>query len=122
MELIKDYEQSIEALWDKPGKCRIRVYQGKDSPTVIICTEMPDNQSGSIVTVVEWIAKDVWEKEGRPTPFIWIEHYPSSLAPDGIETFHRVTFVQPLDSSRFFNPKWEAMTRAEVERLLGQTA
>jgi hypothetical protein len=118
MNKIRDYIYNFEALWEERGKCHIRIYKDATN-TVIICTELPDNKSGSITTIAEWLATEVWQKEGRPEPFVWIEHYPAELAPGGTETFHRVSFVQ-VPNARFFSPQWEVMTREAVERLIGQ--
>jgi hypothetical protein len=119
VQLVKDYVYKFEALWEEPGQCRVRVYHGEGLPTVFICTELPENRSGSIVTVVEWLAADTWQREGEPEPFVWIEHYPSEMTSDHIETFDEVTFARP-SGPRFFSPQWRRMTREEVEGLIGQ--
>lgn len=119
MQKVRSYIHEFPALWDEPGKCNITVY--KDSNlTVFICTEMRENKSGTITTMAEWLATEIWQQEGKPLPFIWFEHYPSELASESVETFHKVTFIH-LPNARFFSPQWEVITRKELEVLVGDT-
>ena len=121
MQKVQDYVHVFEGLWDESGKCRIRVYKEQGSPAVIICTELPDNQGGRIELITEGLAAEVWKRERRPEEFTWLEHYPANLAKEGVETFHKVTFVRvPRVDGRFFSPRWEAMPREAVESLIGQ--
>lgn len=117
MQLVKDYIHSFDGLWEQVGKCRIRVYTSTASPTVIICSELTDNQGGSITTIVEGLAYDVWRLEGKPDQFVWIEHYPATLSSTHEETFHRVTFAQ-VPGGRFFSPHWDVLTKEDIERLV----
>ena len=118
MKLIKDYAHTFDALWVAPGHCRIRVFRGDNKPAIFICTELQGNQSGSITTVVEWLATEIWEQEGRPDQFVWIEHYPSDVSSSGEETLDEVTFARPF-GARFFSPEWKRITRQELEDVIG---
>jgi hypothetical protein len=118
MYLVKDYIYDFKGLWEEAGKCRIRVYKDSSSPTVIICSELINNQGGSITTIVEDLAHAIWRLEGEPVQFFWIEHYPASLSRTNEDTFHHVTFAQ-VPGGRFFSPLWDVSTREDVERLLG---
>jgi hypothetical protein len=120
VSLGKDYIYTFEGLWEKPGECRIRLYQEKDSPTVIICSEIPSNQGGSVTTIAEGLANAIWRLEGKPDPFIWIEYYSTELSSNGKETFDKVSFLKTPEG-RFFSPQWNTMTRQDVEKLVGQS-
>jgi hypothetical protein len=119
MQLIKDYIYRFKELWEKPGECRIRIFEGNYVPTVIICSESLNNQGGSITLIAEGLAQEIWHFEGKPEPFIWIEHYPANVSQNGEATFDQVTFVKTPEG-KFFTPQWIAMTKEEVEKLVDQ--
>ena len=119
MQKLRDYVHTFDALWDEQGQCRIRSYREQGQPVVIICSELPENKSASITAVVEWLATEIWQVEGCPDSFIWIEHYPAAVSPYEGESFHQVTFVK-APNTQFFGPRWEPMTKQGVENLIGQ--
>jgi hypothetical protein len=120
MMQLKDYVYKFQGLWEQAGECRIRIYKIKGDLTVFICSELPSNQGGSITTLAEGLAHDIWRAEGQPRPFVWIEHYPANVSPKNKETFDKVTFIQTPEG-RFFTPKWDVMRKEEVEQLVAQS-
>ena len=83
-----------------------------------MATELPDNPGTSITNRVEALAIQVYQEfELWPAFTHWIEHYP----PDGPydETFAEVRFT-PDPQKGLTLPKWRALTREAVERLIGE--
>jgi hypothetical protein len=62
--------------WSDGGVCRIRIYEEKGLPSVVICSQLPENKNTSITNMAEYIAAEVIERHGLHTPLTWIEHYP----------------------------------------------
>jgi hypothetical protein len=118
MQKVRDYHYDFGALVQEVGRCQIRVYQQDRQPPVLICTEIPQTDAIGLVTMTEAVAAAIWQREGRPEPFVWIEHTPSDRS-EGSETFHIVTF-QIAPQGRFFSPQWQPLTRTDVETLIGQ--
>jgi hypothetical protein len=116
MRKIRDYHYDFGAMVREVGQCHIRVYQQDRQPTVFICTEVPQADAISLVTMTEAVAGAIWQHEGRPEPFVWIEHTPSDTL-EGSETFHVVRF-QIAPQGRFFSPEWQPLTRTDVETLI----
>jgi hypothetical protein len=47
---------------------------GGQSVPVVICSQLPDNNT-SVTNMAEYLAAEVIEEYGLPTPLIWVEHY-----------------------------------------------
>jgi hypothetical protein len=41
----------------------------------VICSQLPDNHNTSVTNMAEYLAAEVIEEHGLPTPLIWVEHY-----------------------------------------------
>ncbi len=107
------------------SQCRIRVYHAPERPPVVIATELPENQGTSVTNMAERLATE-WardEETGEAAEIVWIEHYPEERNRFGRrvfeETFALVTF-QCGQLGEFTNPEWQYITRAEVERMIGE--
>jgi hypothetical protein len=71
-----DYIHHYRGYWSDGGKCRIRIYQEDGHTPVVICSQPPDNENTSVTNIVEYLAAEIINEHGLPTPLIWIEHYP----------------------------------------------
>lgn len=93
----------------------------EDAPTVVIVTELPQNPGTSVTNAAQDIATQAYQWLERPAQGITlIEHY----AQDGEERYAQerfalVTFAHS-EGGRFSHPEWRALTKEEVERLIGQ--
>ncbi len=76
MKKTHDYVHHYRGYWSEGGKCRIRIYQEDGHATVVICSQLPDNDNTSVTNMAEYLAAEVIEAHSLPTPLIWIEHYP----------------------------------------------
>ena len=77
----------------RPAHCRGPIYlpdDVRDAP-VMVCSELPNNPSGSVTTSAEVIAAGVIQANEPPTPLVWIEYWPEESA-EGQETFDLVLF------------------------------
>lgn len=113
-----DYIQSFESWWGTPAKCRMRIYTVDETPTIILCTALPENQE-SIDTMMEEISTQSWQLANKPLPFIWIEQSSARTELSQGETFYKVIFTQP--PNRFQMPQGKFINKNEVEALLGET-
>jgi hypothetical protein len=43
---------------------------------VVVCSQLQDNANTSVTNMAEYLAAEVVEGHGLPTPLVWIEHYP----------------------------------------------
>ena len=43
---------------------------------MVVCSQLPDNTNTSVTNMAEYLAAEVIEEHGLPTPLVWIEHYP----------------------------------------------
>ena len=75
MKKIRDYVHYYRGYWSEGGKCRIRIYQEDGRAPVVICSQLPDNDNTSVTNMAEYLAAEVIEEHGLPTPLIWVEHY-----------------------------------------------
>lgn len=76
MKKTHDYIHHYRGYWSDGGKCRIRIYQEDGHTPVVICSQPPDNENTSVTNIVEYLAAEIINEHGLPTPLIWIEHYP----------------------------------------------
>lgn len=99
-----------------PSHCRIRVYEPREAPLVVVATELPDNQGTSITNYAEPLAMAIAQLlEASRETFLWIEHYlERGTLPHQRENFARVLF-----SGRSSSTRWEHLTREQVEELIG---
>lgn len=109
------------------SKCRIRIYQDPERrpPRVVIATEVPDNEGTSVTNMAEHLVAE-WtrdEQGGEPIETMWVEHYPEERSGSGRRVFEETFAVVSLRRGRrgeLTNPEWKYITRAEVERLIGE--
>ena len=99
--------------------CHLQVYRGGAGELLAICTELADNPGMSVTNAAEQIAHAVWEQEGRPAAFVWIEHYPPAGRGDMLESWSAVRFRQGHDG-HFADPQWQPVTQDEVEAAITQ--
>lgn|GEM_PF-98493 len=117
---LLDVAYHFRGLCGAPSCCRLRVYEPREGPLVVIATELPENPGTSITNFVEELAAEVWALLERPARgMVWIEHYPERgpvhrRIPEG---FDRVTFART--ERGFSGPQWRRLPRAEVEQLIG---
>ena len=112
-----------------PSRCHLRVYQPEQEDSgipVVIATQYRDNPGTSITNAAEDIASAVWNRLGCPPTMVWLENYEhaglerNSLARMKSE-FDRVEFdFVPGPDLKLANPRWKAVSREEVETLVGQ--
>lgn len=121
MSKVKDYILNFKGLWEDKGKCRIRIFQKENAPTIFICTEVSDNEGGSISILNDWLAPMVWKREGSPKEFVWIEHIPQGVSGSEQDTFSIVTFGRSMEfeMERWLFPSWTPISLSEVEDLVG---
>lgn len=118
MEKTRDEIHHYHAIGG-PAWCRLQVYRGADGAVVGIASEQEDNPGTSVTGWADQLASAVWQQEGEPAVFIWIEHYPAGPSPELGESFARVQFEQ-RPSGAFTTPRWHAVPRQAVEELLAQ--
>ena len=63
-----DYVHRYRGYWSDGGRCRIRIYQEEGRAPVVICSQLPDNDNTSVTNMAEYLAAEVIEKHGLPTP------------------------------------------------------
>jgi hypothetical protein len=65
-----DYVHRYRGYWSKGGRCRIRIY-GRERCAPLVISQPPDNLNTSVTNLVEYLAAEVIEEHGLPTP--WYE-------------------------------------------------
>ncbi|NET13331.1 MAG: hypothetical protein F6K08_10975 [Okeania sp. SIO1H6] len=88
--LITDTIFHYNGFWNCDSQCRIRIYDSAET-TIVIASEIDDNDGTSITNVCEYLIKKVGEHFGlNLQKTLWIEHYP----PDGfLEENHTYKIV-----------------------------
>jgi hypothetical protein len=71
-----DYIHHYRSYWSDGGTCRIRIYREDGRAPIVICSQLPDNDNTSVTNMVEYLAAEIIEEHGLPTPLVWIEQYP----------------------------------------------
>jgi hypothetical protein len=71
-----DYIHHYRGYWSEGGKCRIRIYREDGQASVVICSQLQDNENTSVTNMAEYLAAEVIKERSLPTPLTWIEHYP----------------------------------------------
>ena len=84
-----DYVHHYRGYWSDGGKCSIRIYQETEQDPIVI-SQLPDNDNTSVTNMAEYLAAEVIEEHGLPTPLTWIEHYPEHRGKPG--EYSLVTF------------------------------
>lgn len=105
------------------SRCRLRVFDQPDRPTVAIATELATNPGTSIVHACESLAMEVCRRFGiEPDTLVWIEPLPARPSAGLGEWFSRVSFVRNgrQRPGSLGQPRWRPVSREFVERLLGR--
>lgn len=126
MQQISDRTYHYTGFWQCASVCRLRIYQQDGSSrTVVIATELiEENEGTSITNMAEHLATLVRRELGVPLDdFTWIEHYPPRLfdrrgRPELDEEFSRVRFS--IEGGTYKHPRWQHLSRADVEQMIGQ--
>jgi hypothetical protein len=134
MPLIFDKKLHYDGYHGCDSVCRVRAYNHAGQ-TVIVCSELEENEGTSITNMAEHLCYTMREALGWPAPWIWIEHYPDTADLLLPSSFSLVTFVERPGRFRphhdrngrvyecscgvLSNPKWTYTTRANVETLTG---
>ncbi len=99
----------------------------RDAP-VVICSELPHHDGGSVTNSAEVIAAEVIRSHELPTPLVWIEYWPEESTDGGAETFEVIVFssykveerAPYLGETRIGTATWKRLDRATVEVLVGE--
>jgi hypothetical protein len=144
MQVVYDDFYLYSGYFNHPAICHLRIYIARGSLPVVIATELDNNIGVSITHQFAELATDVWRQRLLPQHSqardgcLWIEHHPGRRAqtqpqttdqaakyPGGTpETFDRVLFNFTLGDDgveRLSEPVRVPMSRAEVERIIGQS-
>jgi len=123
--------------FSRPGTCRIHIFNAADGTTVVIATDLDEENPGpSVTNAAEDIASQVCLRYGLdPERTVFVEHYDDRFrgvmngqlveAHSGCfgrengESFDWVTFPQ-RHGWEFGEPAWKHATKAQVEALIGQ--
>lgn len=121
---IHDYVHRYRGYWSDGGKCRIRIYQEEGQDPVVICSQLPENKNTSVTNMAEYLAAEVIEKHGLPTPLTWIEHYPEHRGKPCEYSLVRFSSWERREVClggvwryRVGSPCWSPSWPEEVERL-----
>ena len=76
MKKTHDYVHRYRGYLSDGGRCRVRIYQEDGRPSVVICSQLPDNDNTSVTNMAEYLAAEIIQEHQLPTPLAWIEHYP----------------------------------------------
>ncbi|WP_309723177.1 hypothetical protein [Armatimonas sp.] len=127
-EVIYDGPWHYKGYHGVKSVCYLRLYQPKgSSPAIAIFTELDQNPGTSITNRIEVLTTLAWEFLQKPeaAPVV-IEHYPNRGVHNTHtdrwqfpESFDLVEFDRKPDGS-FEKPRWRRISRAEVEKLIGQ--
>lgn len=110
----------FEGQWGQPSVCGLLV-EKREEVHVVVATELFDQNPGTSVT--NWchrLAELVSDRDDLdPDKLVFIEHSPEcgSKLEMYEQTFHRVVFERSGRS--FSHPRWERLSRDEVDRLIG---
>ncbi len=137
MEKTHDERYDYRGFWTDGGVCHLQIYQAAGQTPVVVCTQLPENQTTGITNMVEVLAAEVIRAflpdrfEGIDAPaVVWIEHYPTLEVPGQPDRrpFSRVDFATQRPQTVLLGgvprltlgePRWTHLTRAEVAALLG---
>lgn len=131
-----DYTHSYVGDGGIVGYVRIRVYHREGKTPIIICSQLLHNRQGpSPTNYVEQLVREVvqrcrirrpawWRRSGTTDEIMrWIEHYPTEVGPNDVETYDVVVCDYRRGRGRLDirRPRWARITRAAVEQMIGQS-
>ena len=119
---VSNYQDQIyhfKGLWDLPSICGLKIIK-KPSNSIVIATDLFDENPGTSIT--EWNTKLIKEicdnNKINYNEVIYIEHTPNKKTKLSFnqESFYQVRFN--IIDDKFDNPKWEEMTKDQVDKLI----
>ena len=111
--LITDTIFHYKGFGNCDSQCRIRIYESSEK-TVVIATELDENEGTSITNVCERLIKEVCEYYELPfQKTIWIEHYPPDGCLDREDSYSVAGINFPGKAL------WTHITREKLEELIG---
>jgi hypothetical protein len=120
-----DYIHHYRGYWSDGGKCRIRIFHEVGCATMVICSQLPDNDNTSVTNMAEYLAAEVVEEHSLPTPLAWIEHYPEHEGEIGEHSLVRFSSwkldevcVGGVWRCRVGSPRWSPLRPEEVDILI----
>ena len=129
MKKTHDYIHHYRGYWSDGGRCRIRIYREDGHASVVICSQLQDNENTSVTNMAEYLAAEVME-HGLPVPLVWVEHYPEHEGEVGewslLVRFSSWEIEEVCLGGawryRVGSPKWSPLCPEELEALTGQPA
>jgi hypothetical protein len=123
-----DYIHHFRGYWSDGGKCRIRIYWEDGQASVVVCSQLPDNDNTSVTNMAEYLAAEIIKEHGLPTPLTWIEHYPEHEGEIGEYSLVRFSSWTPEEvylggvwRHRIGSPSWSPLPPEEAQAVLGST-
>lgn len=120
-----DYIHHYRGYWSDGGKCWIRVYQEDGQVPVVVCSQLPDSRNTGVTNMAEYLAAEVIDLHGLPTPLTWIEHYPKRRGKPGeylLVTFSRWESEEICLGGvwrlRVGSPQWSLLSHQQVDELI----
>jgi hypothetical protein len=126
-----EHEQLNPKMWI--SKCRLRIYQSKSMPNIVICSDLDEDDTGtSITNSCERVATLIWNKYKNSyllpssghlgNQFIFIEHYPHKVRLGYRKQQESFTLVQfNWNVNKFTEPRWSPITSDAVLNLINQS-
>ncbi len=92
---------------------------------MVVCSQLPDNANTSVTNLAEYLAAEVIERHGLPTPLVWVEHYPEHAGKPGEWSLVEFSSWEVEEVClggvwryRVGPPRWSALRSDEVGALL----
>jgi hypothetical protein len=122
MEIRPDYIDlyyDYLGLWDSPSRCGLKIVRKQDE-TYVIATELYAKNPGTSVTnCITCLALQLCkDHQINPHQLSIIEHNPDQGSK--MDFYNEMFFRVSLDynGTEFENPRWEKISREEVERMI----
>lgn len=119
------HHDEIFSYWgfgSRQGICRIRIYQTRHH-TVVVASELRHNRGATVTSFIDGLATKVAQQYDLPTDrLVVIEHRPgldASLPASDEYILVHLDYHGTLGI--FSNPRWCAVSHAEVEVLIEET-
>ncbi len=123
MERLVDTHYEHKPKIGTPAACCLSILHSEEQ-TIVVFTELPDNEGMSVTNAAEDIATQVRREFGLdPDQTRWIEHYPERQ-----HHVHNRIHIEPAtydeviytwDGYQASEPTWRRLTREEFEVLVG---
>ncbi len=127
MKKTHDYIHYYRGYWSDGGKCGIKIYREDDHVSLVICSQLADNRNTSVTNMAEYLAAEVVEEHGLPTPLLWVEHYPEHEGGIGEWSLVRFSSWEPVEvclggvwPHRVGSSRWSSLRSEEIDVLIGR--